>query len=81
MLQHTVNTLPIPPPHLTPHFQVRSGGLAERIATEGVMLQYAVDTHMDQLLAALWLQITQPPMPVNPFPKLMNLIRRERGRG
>ena len=96
------------------------------------MLQYAVDTHMDQLLAALWLQVrgqggdthmdlllargerarkgvssathtsslqssegsldnearsfmgtfspctlqvTQPPMPVNPFPKLMNLIR------
>ena len=38
--------------------QVRSGGLAARVATEGVMLQYAVDTHLDELLAALWLQVS-----------------------
>ncbi|GAX80614.1 hypothetical protein CEUSTIGMA_g8049.t1 [Chlamydomonas eustigma] len=55
--------------------QVKSGGLPARLATEGVMLQYCVDTHLDELLASLWLQITKPPMPVNPFPKLMNLIR------
>ncbi|KAG1662271.1 hypothetical protein FOA52_002160 [Chlamydomonas sp. UWO 241] len=55
--------------------QVRSGALASRVASEGVMLQYAVDTHLDQLLGTVWLTITKPPMPLNPFPRLMNMIR------
>jgi hypothetical protein len=36
---------------------VRSGSLAERVGTEGVMLQYAVDTHLDEALAAVWMQV------------------------
>lgn len=37
--------------------QVKSGGLPARVATEGVMLQYAVDAHLDELLAHLWVQV------------------------
>ena len=44
-------------PPVPPSLQVKSGGLAARVATEGVMLQYAVDTHMDELLATLWMQV------------------------
>lgn len=40
-----------------PDMQVKSGGLAARVATEGVMLQYAVDAHLDELLAHLWVQV------------------------
>jgi hypothetical protein len=36
---------------------VRSGALAERVGTEGAMLQYAVDTHLDEALAAVWMQV------------------------
>lgn len=36
---------------------VRSGALAERVGTEGVMLQYAVDTHLDEALATVWMQV------------------------
>ncbi|GLI65138.1 hypothetical protein VaNZ11_008596, partial [Volvox africanus] len=55
--------------------QVRSGALAERVSTEGVMLQYAVDTKMDELLAKIWLVMTEPPLPVNPYPRLLQLLR------
>eukprot|EP00798_Chlamydomonas_sp_ICE-L_P013006 gene13006-3505_t len=55
--------------------QVNLGGLAARVGVEGVMLQYAVDTKLDELLSVLWHQATQPPMPINPFPRLMLIIR------
>ena len=38
--------------------QVRNGEVAERVATEGVMLQYAVDAKLDELLAAVWTALT-----------------------
>ena len=40
-----------------PGVQVKSGGLPARVATEGVMLQYAGDAHLDELLAHLWVQV------------------------
>jgi hypothetical protein len=43
------------------------------------MLQYAVDTHLDELLAAIWLQVTNPPQPLNPYPRVLNIIRWRRG--
>lgn len=39
------------------------------------MLQYAVDTKLDELLSTLWLRLTDPPMPLNPYPRLMHIIR------
>ncbi|GLC57830.1 hypothetical protein PLESTB_001271500 [Pleodorina starrii] len=55
--------------------KVRSGALAERVGTEGVMLQYAVDTKLDELLATIWQVMTDPPLPVNPYPRLLHLLR------
>ncbi|GFR42144.1 hypothetical protein Agub_g2993, partial [Astrephomene gubernaculifera] len=55
--------------------QVRSGALAERVSAEGVMLQYAVDCKLDELLATLWQVMTDPPLPLNPYPKLLHLLR------
>jgi len=43
--------------HNTRTLQVLSGGLAERVAPEGAMLQYAVDAHLDEALRVLWLQV------------------------
>ncbi|PNH08736.1 hypothetical protein TSOC_004689, partial [Tetrabaena socialis] len=54
---------------------VRGGALAERVSAEGVMLQYAVDSKLDELLATAWQFVTDPPMPLNPYPKLMHLLR------
>ncbi|KAF5834756.1 hypothetical protein DUNSADRAFT_8444 [Dunaliella salina] len=55
--------------------QVQNGGLAERVSVEGAMLQYAVDVHLDETLSMLWHQVSQPPQPLNPFPKLMHIVR------
>lgn len=38
--------------------QVRSGQVAKLVATEGVMLQYAVDAKLDELLSAVWAELT-----------------------
>jgi hypothetical protein len=55
--------------------QVRTGAVAGRVAVEGVMLQYAVDTQLDRLLADVWLRVTEPPMLQNPYPRLMHFLR------
>ena len=49
--------------------------MAARVAAEGVMLQYAVDTKLDELLSSLWLQLTKPPLSLNPYPRMMHIIR------
>ena len=36
---------------------MQSGGLAERVGIEGVMLQYAVDVKLDETLSMLWHQV------------------------
>lgn len=54
---------------------MRSGTLAERVAVEGVMLQYAIDVKLDQMLSDCYRVLTEPPMPVNPYPQLLHYIR------
>ncbi|KIY99848.1 hypothetical protein MNEG_8111 [Monoraphidium neglectum] len=39
------------------------------------MLQYAVDTQLDELLARLFRALTEPPLALNPYPKLVHMIR------
>ncbi|KAI8469832.1 MAG: hypothetical protein J3K34DRAFT_511818 [Monoraphidium minutum] len=55
--------------------QVRSGAVAERVAVEGVMLQYAVDTQLDALLSRLYAELTAPPLALNPYPRLVAAVR------
>lgn len=55
--------------------QVRCGAVAERVAIEGVMLQYAVDTKLDELLSTIYASLTEPPLVINPYPRLMHYIR------
>jgi hypothetical protein len=55
--------------------QIRSGAVAERVAREGVMLQYAVDTKLDVLLSSIYASVTQPPMPLNPYLRLLHFLR------
>lgn len=55
--------------------QVRSGAVAERVAVEGVMLQYAIDTKLDELLASLFAGFTSPPLALNPYPRLVHMMR------
>ena len=38
-------------------------------------MQYAVDSRLDELLARLWQAVTEPPMAINPFPKVLHVIR------
>lgn len=59
----------------TPPPQVRAGAVAERVATEGVMLQYAVDTQLDLLLGRVYALLTTPPLPRNPWPRVLHLLR------
>jgi hypothetical protein len=40
-----------------------------------VTLQYAVDTQLDELLARLFRALTEPPLALNPYPKLVHMIR------
>jgi hypothetical protein len=54
---------------------VRAGYVAERVAVEGVMLQYAVDVKLDQMLATCYMALTESPMPVNPYPQLLHYLR------
>jgi hypothetical protein len=39
------------------------------------MLQYAVDTKLDILLSSVYASVTQPPMPLNPYPRLLHFLR------
>jgi hypothetical protein len=55
--------------------QVSAGRLAARIAPEGVMLQYAVDSGLDGLLADLYLHLTRPPLDANPLPAVVQQLR------
>lgn len=67
--------LPLPLP------QVKTGAVAQRVAVESVMLQYAVDTQLDRLLADVWARVTEPPMLQNPYPRLMHFLRWGSGSG
>jgi hypothetical protein len=49
--------------------------VAERVATEGVMLQYAVDTKLDLCLSNIYEAVTKPPLPLNPYPRLLHILR------
>jgi hypothetical protein len=49
--------------------------VAERVATEGVMLQYAVDTKLDLCLSDVYEAVTKPPLPLNPYPRLLHILR------
>jgi hypothetical protein len=52
--------------------QVKSGALAARVATEGVMLQYSVDSRMDELLADIWMQAgDSDSLPVQSVPSVV----------
>lgn len=55
--------------------QVRAGALAERVGTEGVMLQYAVDTKLDLCLSTIYETVTKPPLPFNPYKSLLHILR------
>lgn len=55
--------------------QVRAGAVAERVATEGVLLQYAVDTKLDMCLSNIYEAVTRPPLPLNPYPRLLHILR------
>jgi len=39
------------------------------------MLQYAVDTKLDLCLSAIYEAVTRPPMPLNPYPRLLHILR------
>jgi hypothetical protein len=39
------------------------------------MLQYAVDAKLDTLLSSIYASVTQPPMPLNPYPRLLHFLR------
>lgn len=39
------------------------------------MLQYAVDTQLDLCLSAIYEAVTTPPMPLNPYPRLLHILR------
>lgn len=56
---------------------VRGGSLAETMAAEGVRLRYAIDTHLDDLLARVYRGATEAPLLPNPFGKVMSIIRSE----
>ena len=57
--------------------QVRSGALPERLAPEGVLLRYAVDCQLDQMLARVYAGVTTPPLLPHPLGKVMSTIRGE----
>jgi hypothetical protein len=39
------------------------------------MLQYAVDTKLDLCLSAVYEAVTRPPLPLNPYPRLLHILR------
>ena len=39
------------------------------------MLQYAVDTQLDLCLSSIYEAVTKPPMPLNPYPRLLHILR------
>ena len=39
------------------------------------MLQYAIDVKLDQMLSDCYRTLTEPPMPVNPYPQLLHFLR------
>jgi hypothetical protein len=39
------------------------------------MLQYAVDTKLDVCISAMYAAITTPPLPRNPYPRLLHTLR------
>lgn len=45
------------------------------MATEGVMLQYAVDTKLDLCLSNVYEAVTKPPLPLNPYQRLLHILR------
>jgi hypothetical protein len=45
------------------------------VGTEGVMLQYAVDTKLDLCLSSIYEAVTKPPLPLNPYPRLLHILR------
>lgn len=47
----------------------------ERCRSYPVAAQYAVDCRLDELLAAAWRLVTEPPLPANPYPRLIHLLR------
>ncbi|KAK9816441.1 hypothetical protein WJX72_000269 [[Myrmecia] bisecta] len=52
----------------------RNGSLAQKVSREGVMLQYAVDTGLDAVLADMFGMLTEPPLPRNPFPAVARML-------
>lgn len=39
------------------------------------MLQYAVDTKLDLCLSSMYEAVTKPPLPLNPYPRLLHILR------
>lgn len=39
------------------------------------MLQYAVDTKLDLCLSSIYGAVTKPPLPLNPYPRLLHILR------
>lgn len=60
--------------------QVKSGAVPAVLATEGVLLQYAVDCKLDELLGAVYVKLTAPPLAVNPYPQLIHALRAQSAR-
>lgn len=52
-----------------------SGKLPSSIATEAVMLQYAVDCRLDELLSTVYSTATKPPLTRSPFSCILPVVR------
>eukprot|EP00892_Ulva_mutabilis_P007259 jgi/Ulvmu1/4905/UM020_0191.1 len=52
-----------------------AGRLPDMHASEGVHLQYAVDTRLDDLLALVFQAVTEPPLLDKPFCRILNVVR------
>lgn len=55
--------------------QVRAGLVPASLAAEGVRMRYLMDARIDCLLADVYRAVTRPPLLINPFGKVMSLLR------
>lgn len=63
-------------PHSVNH-AIRSAGTPVAIAAEGVSLQYAVDSGLDEVLKDMWMELfTGEVLPPNPYPSICLRLKR-----
>lgn len=52
-----------------------AGRVPDALAAEGVQLQYAVDTRLDELLVHVFQAVTEAPLLNNPFCRVLDVVR------